>query len=1272
MTVVAVTASVLLWAGAGVAALHGTLTGLGRVTSLTDLVGAATVTPSPVGPAVTGVAGAVIGDSRAARIGGPAAAPRRRHRHPRGPRLRAQHRLHRRRAGPAARRGRPEPGLRRGGRRNRAARAAAARGRHRRPPGRAAQAGPEPAVGGRRGRPERPGLVGLPAVLLRPRHLRRPALRRRVRVPPRRAKLDLLAERNRRLNDVLADGAARFGFGTAAPALAPLCDPDRDRMPPDIMGLATPDPFQPDGGRLAADRGVGGDGPGRPAPRRDAVTPLPGRSGVGVAQHPQRVAVGQLRQVLRAPSAVGERVEQPRVGGHVGELVGQLGGAVVVPADADVVDARGLAQVLDVRHDVGEGGARLNGPVPGLDEPVAGGEVAVVGAGGGHRLPQPLVPLGHGGGDEARHERRHGHAAVAGQRLQHVGGHVARVVGDGAGAGVGEQHRPGGDGEGLVHRRRSDVREVDDHADAVHLGDDPRAELRQPVVAGRVGGRVGPVVVQVVGQRQVADPEPAQHPQHGEGVGDAVPALRPHQGGDPPGADDGVDVVGGVGERQGVRVGGEEPPHPVHLVEHRGDGLVVAQLAGYVDRPELGADPAGPQPREVGVQPRVPGGDVRLARRVAAGELAQRPGQRVGGGDQLVELQRARPVQVELAQDVPVRVGLAEHRALDALLEQGDVGQRHRQRLGGVDVTERGDDDGARLADRGHGLPDVLGLDDADGDDRLVGTLAVGELLGQLGGLLHRLDAVGGAELLGLLTLERDRVDGDDVGRARVGRPLHRVDADAADAHDDRGVAGLDLARVDRGAPAGADAAADEAGHVERDVVRDLDAGAGGGLLPAGAGEQARAEVAEVLHAGRAPAAVAAGGQEGEDDVVALLEPLVVAPGLGDDAGALVATGERVDADRDVAGGDVVVGVAQARRGHLDLDLAGARLVEFEVDDLVLARSAPDDCSTGVSHGGSPQTSSSNRMRTRRYEPGHSREVPHADRGTPFAYVGVAPPAPDRADRRVGDLLGRRRQRGGFHPLGHPPDHETGPDQQQPHPGPVQRVGQAGGEPVEPGLRRAVDVVGAPHPHAGHRGVDHQRPAPLRAQHLGQLGEDVHLRDVVGVHDGGRVRGVGLGAGLVAENAERDDDGVDPAVPGRDVVDQRAVAARSSASKATVSTVAPAARTRAASAVSAPGRRAASTTVSVSPAASRSATSSPISLRPPRTRTVRSEPPTRCSLPPGGGRSSPWGRTGKPVRCTIRCSTRSAPPRWSGCAASCPRGRRRSGSRPSGPTRAAR
>ena len=42
----------------------------------------------------------------------------------------------------------------------------------------------------------------------------------------------------------------------------------------------------------------------------------------------------------------------------------------------------------------------------------------------------------------------------------------------------------------------------------------------------------------------------------------------------------------------------------------------------------------------------------------------------------------------------------------------------------------------------------------------------------------------------------------------------------------------------------------------------------------------------------------------------------------GDDAGALVAAEERVLADGHVAGGDVVVGVAQPGGGQLDLELA--------------------------------------------------------------------------------------------------------------------------------------------------------------------------------------------------------------------------------------------------------------------------------------------------------------------------------------------------------------
>lgn len=71
MTVIAVCGSVLAWAAAGQLAYAGTTRGLAQVKSLSGLVGDAQVTPSPVGPAVYGYGGAVIGDSRAARVGGP-------------------------------------------------------------------------------------------------------------------------------------------------------------------------------------------------------------------------------------------------------------------------------------------------------------------------------------------------------------------------------------------------------------------------------------------------------------------------------------------------------------------------------------------------------------------------------------------------------------------------------------------------------------------------------------------------------------------------------------------------------------------------------------------------------------------------------------------------------------------------------------------------------------------------------------------------------------------------------------------------------------------------------------------------------------------------------------------------------------------------------------------------------------------------------------------------------------------------------------------------
>jgi lysophospholipase L1-like esterase len=71
MTAVAVAVSVLAWAVSGVLAYSGAVRGLSGVTSLAQIVGAYHLAPAPVGPPLSGYGGAVIGDSRAARVGGP-------------------------------------------------------------------------------------------------------------------------------------------------------------------------------------------------------------------------------------------------------------------------------------------------------------------------------------------------------------------------------------------------------------------------------------------------------------------------------------------------------------------------------------------------------------------------------------------------------------------------------------------------------------------------------------------------------------------------------------------------------------------------------------------------------------------------------------------------------------------------------------------------------------------------------------------------------------------------------------------------------------------------------------------------------------------------------------------------------------------------------------------------------------------------------------------------------------------------------------------------
>jgi hypothetical protein len=65
--------TLVVWGGVGWMAAHDTRAGLAGVSSLRELVGAAPVELHATGPSVTGYSGAVIGDSRAARLGGPIA-----------------------------------------------------------------------------------------------------------------------------------------------------------------------------------------------------------------------------------------------------------------------------------------------------------------------------------------------------------------------------------------------------------------------------------------------------------------------------------------------------------------------------------------------------------------------------------------------------------------------------------------------------------------------------------------------------------------------------------------------------------------------------------------------------------------------------------------------------------------------------------------------------------------------------------------------------------------------------------------------------------------------------------------------------------------------------------------------------------------------------------------------------------------------------------------------------------------------------------------------
>src|SRR6266480_4072257 len=331
--------------------------------------------------------------------------------------------------------------------------------------------------------------------------------------------------------------------------------------------------------------------------------------------------------------------------------------------------------------------------------------------------------------------------------------------------------------------------------------------------------------------------------------------------------------------------------------------------------------------------------------------------QGVGLGDDLVELEVACLVQAEDLGDVGGRVAVAEQASLHRLAEQGQdgPGQRDGRYL---QLVQPGHHDGAALADGVEPGGHDLGRHEVDGEDGRVGHLPPGHIGDGRLRLFRRGERVGRAELHRLLPLVLQRIDGDDVLGAGVAGALHRVDADAADAVDRHRVAGRDVRGVHGGAPAGRHAAANQHGLLQREVVVDLDGRgladhavlaegpdhAHGAVLAARPGqrealtgqvalEDRRAHVADRLAAGGAVAADAAVRDEREDHVVTRLHAGHARPDLLDDPGAFVAE-HHGQPRREVAVRDVDVGVAQARVGVADQNLAVLRAVQVELFDL--------------------------------------------------------------------------------------------------------------------------------------------------------------------------------------------------------------------------------------------------------------------------------------------------------------------------------------------------
>ena len=156
-----------------------------------------------------------------------------------------------------------------------------------------------------------------------------------------------------------------------------------------------------------------------------------------------------------------------------------------------------------------------------------------------HVLPARVVLARLAGSffvDVGRVEVHHQDAPVLRQSAQHVVVEVAPVIRHRSHGRVRGNHRGLRNRDYVPERLIGDMRDVDHHAQSVHLANHPLAKGREPVVPGRQVAarprRVGPGGVERVGERHVPHSQAVEAPQCGEIVLDDVAALDTHHTGE--------------------------------------------------------------------------------------------------------------------------------------------------------------------------------------------------------------------------------------------------------------------------------------------------------------------------------------------------------------------------------------------------------------------------------------------------------------------------------------------------------------------------------------------------------------------------------------------------------------------------------------------------------------------------------------------------------------------------------------------------------------------